>query len=278
MSGHSLWKGCVPSFIPSQLTRLAAASVAVLLLVLSPWATDPAAAQADEATSEEAETAPAADQSAVEEAEEAEEALHASIRVLQQRPILRGGRFELQTLWSVGLADTMFQHMALTGNARYHITERWSVGASGAYYFPDSHKGLPVELSTTSSLFDEVTDKFEVFPERAIIEWWAGVDAAFMPLEGKFAVFDQHIIWVDFYLLAGLGVLQTSRSDDIKVGGVVGAGWRIYLTKWLALTSEVRDHMYVEDYNAGSEFVNHVTFQFGLSWFFPPDFEYRFAR
>ena len=86
---------------------------------------------------------------AQEAAQEEVAALADVIRVIQQRPILRAGRVEVQTLFGVGLSDTMFQHMAPVLGLRYHIDERWSVNASGAYYFPDTH-GFEMPLSTTS--------------------------------------------------------------------------------------------------------------------------------
>jgi outer membrane beta-barrel protein len=199
------------------------------------------------------------------------------IRVIQQRPLLRANRVEVQTLFGLGLSDTMFRHMAPVLNLRFHIDERWSVGASGAYYFPDTH-GHDIPLSSTSTIFEAVTDTFEVFPEKAVIEWSAGVDTSFIPIDGKFALFNSHILYFDFYLLAGGGVLQTSRSGSLKPAGMVGLGWRLTFNRWLALTVEFRDHLYMENYNAGDEFVNHVMFQTGLSWWFPFDFEYRFPR
>ncbi|MDP6947028.1 MAG: hypothetical protein QF464_22960, partial [Myxococcota bacterium] len=80
-----------------------------------------------------------ADAAAAKAAAEEVKALAEVIRVIQQRPVIRAGRFEVQTLFGVGMADTMFRHMAPVLNARYHINERWSVGGSGAYYFPDTH-------------------------------------------------------------------------------------------------------------------------------------------
>ena len=212
-----------------------------------------------------------------ESAETEVEALADVIRVIQQRPNIRAGRLEIQTLFGLGLADTMFRHKAPVLNARYHITERWSVGGSGAYYFPDTH-GFDAPLSSTSATFDDVTATFELFPEKAVIEWFAGIDAAFIPIDGKFALFNRHIFYFDFYLVAGGGVIQTSRSATPKPVGVVGIGWRLAFNRWLALNLEFRDHLYVENYNAGDEFVNHVMFQAGLSWWFPFDFEYRFPR
>lgn len=101
---------------------------------------------------------------------------------------------------------------------------------------------------------------------------------SYIPIYGKFALFDRHIVHYDFYALAGVSVLQTSRNEDIKVAGVLGLGWRIYLTRWLAATYEVRDHLYVEKFNAGDRFMSHFVFMAGLSVWLPFDFDYKFPR
>lgn len=211
-------------------------------------------------------TEPAAEPSAA-AAEAGAEQVRESIRVIQQRPVLRALRAEVQAFGGVGLSDTLFRHFLVTGNARFHITEQWSVGGSYSHYF-----------GSTSGLFEDVTTDFSVFPEKSLIRWMGGLDAAFVPIYGKFALFDQHIVHYDFYGLAGVNVLQTSRSDDIKVAGVLGLGWRVYLTRWLAFTTEVRDHLYVESFNAGDRFMSHFVFHAGFSMFLPFDFDYRFPR
>lgn len=223
----------------------------------------------DEATGER-------DAAAEAQAEE-EAALADVIRVIQQRRMLRAGRAELQTMFGFGVTDTMFQHMAPVGNLRVHIDENWSIGASGAYYFPDTHNA-GLALTTTSQIFDDVTSTFELFPEKSIIEWSAGLDVGFIPVEGKFAIFNQHILYIDFYLLAGGGVVQTSRSPDLKPAGMLGIGAHLYFNRWLALVGEFRDQLYVETFNAGNRVMNHVMFHLGLSIWIPFDFDYRFAR
>ena len=79
------------------------------------------------------------------------------------------------------------------------------------------------------------------------------------------------------HLLAGGGVVQTSRSADLKPAGMLGIGAHLYFNRWLALVGEFRDQVYVEKFNAGNRVMNHVMFQLGLSLWIPFDFEYRFS-
>ncbi len=269
------WKACVPLARerhshrrPTRqghpwLSRIAALTVLTVALLGPSLHGALGAARAEPAA--DAPAAPAADGGV--DVRAGAEQVQESIRVIQQRPVLRALRAEIQAFGGVGMSDTLFQHFLVTGNARFHITEEWSIGGSYSHYF-----------ASTSGLFEDVTTDFSVFPEKSLLRWMAGLDAAFVPIYGKFALFDQHIVHYDFYALAGVNVLQTSRSDDIKVAGVLGLGWRVYLTRWLAFTTEVRDHMYVESFNAGDRFMSHFVFQAGFSMFLPFDFDYRFPR
>lgn len=166
-----------------------------------------------------------------------------------------------------GLADTMFNHAALTGSARYHMSEAWSIAGLYSHHFGE-----------TSPLFDEVTDRFELFPERSVVEWSAGLDIGWTPVFGKFALVESYIMHFDMTVLLGASAVLTSRSPDPKVGGSAGLAMRLYLSPWLAITGEVRDQVFVETYNAGDELVNHVLAQAGFSIFFPFEYAYRYPR
>ncbi len=204
---------------------------------------------------------------AQDEGPSAEERLAASIRVVQQRPFLRSTRFELQLMGGLGINDVLFQHFSAVANGRFHLSERFSLGATYAHYFADE-----------ASTFSEVTDRFEVFPERALTRWYAGADFAWIPIFGKYALFDEAVVHFDLYTIVGGGVTRTSKSDDLKPTGTIGVGWRLITTRWLAFVVELRDHIYVEKYNQREELVNNVVGQVGLSFWLPWDFDYRYPR
>ena len=190
-----------------------------------------------------------------------------SIRVVQQRPVIKSGRFELQVLGELSIADVMFRHYSAGANAYYHLDEQWAVGASYRHHFAEE-----------STLLKDVTDKFEVFPERSVMRWSAAAEAAWTPIYGKLAFFDDDIVHFDMHLVVGAGVTQTSRSADPRITGVLGFGGRLLVSSWFSVNMEVRDHIYVEDYNEGGQLVNNVALSFGFSVFFPFDHEYRFPK
>jgi outer membrane beta-barrel protein len=193
--------------------------------------------------------------------------LESLVRVVQQRPVLKAGRFELLAGAGLVVNDDMYTHWLATATGRVHISEWISIGATYAKYF-----------SEPSGLRDTVTQDFEVFPELSATRWYAGGDVTFVAIEGKFVFFDDVISYWDIYASIGGGVTVTSRSDDPKPTGMIGVGLRMYLTDWLTLTFELRDHMFIEEFNAGNEFVNNVVGQAGLTLFIPFGFDYEYAK
>lgn len=219
---------------------------AVFFLLLNPSAQ--AADEAEKAATDSAKEAPA-------------------IRVIQQRPVIKAGRFEVQLLGEASIADVMFRHLSVGTNMYYHLSEEWALGGAYRHYF-----------SEESSLLGDVTDKFEVFPERAVMRWSAGLDATWTPIYGKLAFFDDQIVHFDMHLIVGAGVTQTSRTSTPHVMGTVGLGGRLLISSWFSMNLEVRDQIYVESYNDASQLVNNVGLNLGFSIFFPFDHDYRFPK
>jgi len=193
--------------------------------------------------------------------------LDALVRVVQQRSVLKSGRFELLVGAGLVANDQMYDHWLATTTGRVHVSEWISIGATYAKYFSD-----PSDLQST------VMNDFEVFPELSAMRWYAGGDVTFVAMDGKFIFFDDSIVYWDLYASIGGGVTVTSRSDDPKPTGMIGVGMRIFLTDWLTLTFELRDHMFIEKFNAGNEFVNNVVGQAGLTLFIPFGFDYEYAK
>lgn len=259
---------------PVSPLRIVALSLLPLFALASPALADeegedevPAAepAAAPEAPAPAAEATPAEGEPAAEE--EAAKEDSPRIRVVQQRPFLHSVRFELQLLGGTGVADTMYDHWVAGASGRLHVTEEWSVGGGYEHYFSDR-----------AQVYDDVTGNFEVFPEESFNRFYAGLDVAYSPVYGKLVFFDEGIVHYDLYVLAGGGVTQTSRSTDLKFTGTIGVGARIIATRWLAVVFELRDHIFVETFNAGDELVNNVVFTGGLSIFLPFDYDYVYPR
>lgn len=210
--------------------------------------------EGDESNEDKAEPTPVSD-------------LDSLVRVVQQRPVLKAGRFEL--FGGVGLVanDDMYDHWLATATGRVHFSEWISVGATYSKFF-----------SEESALQRTIANDFEVYPELSAYRWYAGGDVTFVAFDGKFVFFDDVIAYWDLYASIGGGVTVTSRSDSPKPTGMVGVGWRLFFADWLTLTVELRDYIFVEKFNAGNELVNNVIGQVGLTIFIPFGFDYEYAK
>lgn len=245
------------------LSTAAAMCVAVLALASAGQAF---AAEPDEPAATDGETEPGEGEGEAEEPAFVSD-LDSLVRVVQQRPVLKSGRFELFVGAGIVANDTMYDHWLATGTGRVHVSEWISIGATYAKFF-----------SEESDLQATIAKDYEVFPELSATRWYAGGDVTFVAVDGKFTFFDSAIAYWDIYASIGGGVTVTSRSDSPKPTGMVGVGWRLFLADWLTFSVELRDYIFVEQFNAGNELVNNLVGQAGITLFIPFGFDYEYVK
>ena len=184
------------------------------------------------------------------------------IRVIQRRPFLRRNRVEVAPFIGTNVNDALVSLFLVGGSLNYHITEVMAVGVNGGF-----------SLGSETDLFDQVIEDYELFPQVSQLQWYANLTFQYAPIYGKFALFNTWIIPWDVYVLAGVGYTKTELEGHPTLS--VGAGQRYFMSRWFTLDVELRDHIYNETYPAGSELVNNLVLTAGVSFFLPPDFEYR---
>ncbi len=184
------------------------------------------------------------------------------IRVIQRRPFLRRNRVEVAPFLGTNINDALASMFVAGGNLNYHLTEVMAVGVNGGY-----------SLGSESDLFNSVIEDYELFPQVSKVQWWALLDFQYVPIYGKFALFNTWIIPWDTYALLGAGWTKTELAGHPTLS--IGAGQRYFMNHWFTLDIELRDNIYNEDYPGNSQLVNNLIFTAGVSFFLPPDFEYR---
>ncbi|MFO0680795.1 MAG: outer membrane beta-barrel domain-containing protein [Sandaracinus sp.] len=229
-----------------------------------------------------------------EHVEEAREEIYA----VQQIYALRLNRVEISPSYSATLNDPFISHNGVGLGLNYWFTNVLAVGANFIWYQgleSDSDINFQVRRSTRLAV--------------PVNQYQLGAHLAFtyVPIYGKFAMFNEFIFQYDLYVLGGVGIMRTrplpvvdpeirTFDFDIRVAFNVGIGLRVFITRWLAVFAEIRDYMYLEqveslDVALGSArtdpttwtqsspaFVNNVTTHLGLTFFLPFDFEYRLPR
>jgi len=75
----------------------------------------------------------------------------------------------------------------------------------------------------------------------------------------------------------GAGVTLTG-VDNLHPTGTVGIGTRWFLTPWLTMELELKDHIYNEDFKAGDSIMNNFVVHAGFGFWFPVGWTYEYAK
>lgn len=228
----------------------------------------------------------------------AERPVTADVYAVQQIFFLRRGRFEINPYWSFSLNDQFVGHPGPGLALNYYLTNVLAIGVNGTFYQPfnsDSDFNFQNRRATRLAV--------------PLNEYQAGGTANFtyVPMYGKFQGFGQFIFHYDGYVVGGVGAMRTrpiavidpdNRKFDYdwRLAMSVGLGLRIALNRWFAVTSELRDYIYVEplenttvaltqaDQRKSDTWVrekqltNNFQAQIGISIFLPFSWEYRLPK
>lgn len=197
-----------------------------------------------------------------------------TIHVIQRKPVLQKGRFDLAPRIGLTLNDSIQRNVRVGGNANYHFTERFYAGALFDWYNFGNVLGGP------TSAFEEISNETNTNADAAVLNWAGGLELGFVPIVGKFSFFNSAILYYDVGITAG-GVWTDSASIALPAskggfGGTVSLSNRIFLTRWMAVNLEIRDTMFMASLKGLSEksFTHVASASFGMSFFLPTAFEY----
>ena len=181
--------------------------------------------------------------------------------VVQNRKYTTDHRFELGV--SVGaLASDPFLSINSVGvSLGYHFSQYFSVHA------------LAWRTATSSSQalkdFQAGAPNAHVYPNDPQHFYGLEFDQNF--LYGKASLFGSAIIYVDLFLLGGVGIMQTDTGNDFTP--FLGIGQQIYLNQWMALRLDYRLMKYsesVKTQNSGYKDRSNTTdaVTLGVSFFY----------
>jgi len=214
------------------------------------------------------------------------------ILVVVRKPFLKSGRTELFPIVGTTLNDNMVRHYTVGGQLSYYLTDVLAIGVEGHYYQPSFREP-----------FDLVARQARRLPTVNTYTWSAALNFHYVPVYGKFAIFDKKLVTWEVAFTAGIGAGQSKVEErDKKFPGFtnlliqpnVGASMRFFLTKWLTVSAGVRDYIFYDKFeptdremystaelakeNADGALINNVMFQLGVSFWLPTSFEYTTFR
>jgi outer membrane beta-barrel protein len=216
------------------------------------------------------------------------------IRVVVRKPFLKQKRTELLPLVSITANDNMVRHVGFGGQLNYFLTDVLAVGVEGNYYVRQFREP-----------FDLVARQARRLPTVNQYNFSGALNFHYVPIYGKFAVLDKHLITWEAQFTAGIGAAQTEVIPrDAKFPGFssiviqpnIGASMRFFLTKFITINFGVRDYIFIDKFeptnrsammnatadqakdNAATSLINNVMFQAGLSFWVPTGFDYTTFR
>jgi len=216
------------------------------------------------------------------------------ILVVVRKPFLKARRTELLPLLGTTMNDNMVRHYSLGGMLNYYLTDVLAIGVEGQYYQPSFREP-----------FDLVARQARRLPTINTYKWSAALNFHYVPVYGKFAVFDKRLITWEVFFTAGIGAGQSEVEErDKKFPGFtnllimpnVGASMRFFLAKWLTVNVGIRDYIFYDKFeptdrsptmnatadeaksNSDGALINNVMFQVGISFWLPTSFEYTTFR
>ena len=222
------------------------------------------------------------------------------IYAVQQIYALRLKRLELAPSVAFTLNDPYMKHYGLGLAMNYWFTNVLALGFNFIWYDWGTN---PLERGT--DIIPRIQDQFRL--GVPINDWQMGmwVNFTYVPFYGKFKVRKKIFQW-DSYLIGGVGFMRTQpipvfdsavRSFDwqTNVAFNVGAGLRIFLTRYLTFFTEFRAYLWPDQFEnvevspgnpndsstwlqSDSTFVANTSIQLGFTVFFPIKFEYRLPK
>lgn len=156
------------------------------------------------------------------------------IVVIPRKPMLKRRRFSLLPYIGTTINDQLIQHTAIGLDANYFLTDILAIGILGHYYF----KNVSDQEFFTRYHFNRV-------PSINTYIWTATLNFSYVPIYGKFAIFNQHILHFEVYATAGIGGSGTriiprdykwrEFTNAFTLTIPVGLGGRMFVTKWMAI-------------------------------------------
>ena len=163
------------------------------------------------------------------------------IRVIQKRRHLKEARWEGSVFTGIIPNDDFWLYYPHGASGTYFLTETVGIELNAAYV-ARQESDLRSFLQAEGLLSVELPQS---------LQWHSGVSGVWSPFHGKAGLFASKLFHFDFSLIFGLGAIGTiieklgeSETTKVDIGGNLGAGFRVWLDKDIAMKLEYRHHFY----------------------------------
>lgn len=201
--------------------------------------------------------------------------------IVRHKLLYRSTRFELAPLFGVTLNDAYLRNAITGATLSYHLTNEFGLSLVGGFGVTQFDTNLRENVQAT--LGDQALEDVSY----SYIQWLAGLEFSYVPIFGKFSMFQSTIVNYDIHLMGGLTLISQGATPALENGTVdpaleglkpaptIGIGTRFFLGEGISADLEVRDYIYsrseVSSLTSDAELKNNVMVSFGFSFFFPQD-------
>jgi outer membrane beta-barrel protein len=221
------------------------------------------------------------------------------ILVVPRKRFIKAGRFELQPFTGMSINDTLIRHYVFGADLNFFLTDVLWIGLQGQYFIK--------QLTNQEEL---VGLEYNRAPTLNQYLYGGSFNFGYVPLYGKFALFNRHIMHWEMWASAGVGVTITKviprdpandalafQNTDLTPN--VGIGSRFFIFDWLTVNFALRDYLVPDKFeplldgaqatpaittadeakaNAHSALVNNLMLYVGAGFYLPTKFQYKTPR
>jgi outer membrane beta-barrel protein len=226
------------------------------------------------------------------------------IIVVPRKRFLKGGRLELAPFTGVSLNDITIRHYVFGVDLNFFLTNVLWVGLQGNYYV----KALTERESLLGLQYNRI-------PTLNRYLYGGALNFGYVPVYGKFALFNKSILHWEIYASAGVGATQTEiipripgnpTFSNLSITPNFAIGGRFFLFDWLTFNYAVRDYLVLDKFEplnrglpvdpnapngatffpsaaeakaaATGEMVHNVMLYMGVGIYLPTKFQYKTPR
>jgi outer membrane beta-barrel protein len=221
------------------------------------------------------------------------------IVVVPRKAFIKSGRFELQPFTGVTVNDNLIRHYVFGADLNFFLTDVFWVGLQGQYFI----KQLTNQEELVGLQFNRASSLNKYL-------YGGALNFGYVPVYGKFALFNKSIVHWEIWASAGIGATVTEvlprdpanaslafKNTDLTPN--VGLGTRLFLLDWLTVNLALRDYIIPDHFEplpngtqanppitnsadaksrADSQLVNNVIVYLGVGFYLPTKFTYKTPR
>jgi outer membrane beta-barrel protein len=214
------------------------------------------------------------------------------IVVVPRKPFLKGGRLELSPFTGVSVNDNLIRHYAFGADINYFLSDVLWIGLQGEYY-----------VKAFTEREDLIGLQYNRIPTLNRYLYGAALNLGYVPIYGKFALFNRTIVPWEIYASAGIGwtrsqIIPRNPSDQTWNNDLLtpnaALGGRFFLFDWLTVNFALRDYFLPDKFEpvdrssmetlaavkarADTKLVQNVMFYAGVGMYLPAKFQYKSPR